>query len=84
MGLSNGLFGLLVTISVTCLLSPTLLRLSSSIRLDGNNGEALLHIVISTEVVFLRGPTAPGLVDSFALAQVLENLTIWFSLLHDW
>jgi hypothetical protein len=84
MGMNNGLFGLLVSMWITCH-SPSLPP-----PLDGNNGEALLHIVICTEEVFQRDPTVPDRlrpVNPFALAQVLEDLTRigdLSSLLRDW
>jgi len=71
-----GLFGLLVSIWITCC-SLSLTPPSSNSSLFDNNGEALLHIIISTEEVSQRDPTVPdrpGPVDAFALAQVLEDL----------
>jgi len=68
---------LLVCISVTCC-SQSLTLPSSNPPLLGNNDDALLHIVISTEEVIQGEPTVLdrlGPVDPFALAQVLEDLT---------
>jgi len=78
MGLNSGPFSLLISIWVTAR-SPTLPPpFYFNSRLHGNNGDALLHIVISTEEVFLRDPPVPGQ-SILVLAQVLENLTIFFA-----
>jgi len=70
--------------------SPSFTPPSSNSPLLSNNGETLLHIAISIEVVFHRDPTVPdrlGPVDHFELTQVFEDLCAlknWFSVLHDW
>jgi len=77
MSLNSGPFSLLINIWVTGR-SPTLPPpFYFNSRLHGNNGDALLHIVISTEGVFLRDPTVPDQ-SILVLAQVLEDLTIVF------
>jgi len=76
MGLNSGLVDLLVSIWITCC-SLSLTPPSSNSPLLGNNGGALLHIVISTEEVIQRDPTVsdrPGPVDPFALAGSLKAL----------
>ena len=68
---------MLVSIWITgC--SQSLTLPSSNSPLLGNNDDALLHIVISTEEVIQRDPTVLDRlvsVDPFALAQVFGDLT---------
>jgi len=80
----SGLSGLLVDIWITsCSLSiPPLLH--------GNNGEALLHIVMSTQEVLQRDPPAPdrlGPVNPLRWLRSLRTLRVLevcSSFLHDW
>jgi len=75
MGLNSGLFGLLLSIWIACCSTSLPPPFFFNSRLHGNDGEAPLHIIISTKEVFQRDPTVTdrlGPFGPFALAQVFE------------